>query len=89
MTLCRHCKRHSVNRPRGLCWTCYYTPGVRDSYPSTSKYAAKYTEPTGMYRLPDTSTEAVPGTPDKEAVLTERATAGVNLFHPLDRQLSS
>jgi hypothetical protein len=37
--LCRHCHKHAVNRPRGLCWPCWYIPGVRALYPSTSKYA--------------------------------------------------
>ena len=40
--LCRHCSQPKVNRPRGLCWSCYYTPGVKELYPPTSKYA-----PTG------------------------------------------
>lgn len=35
---CRHCGKGKVCRPRGLCWRCYYTPGVRDLYPSTSKF---------------------------------------------------
>ena len=39
--ICRHCRRSGVNRPRGLCWTCYYTPGVRELYPSGSKYARR------------------------------------------------
>ena len=39
--LCRHCKRVQSNRPRGLCWSCYYTPGVREKYPSTSKFARR------------------------------------------------
>ena len=29
---CRHCKKATVSRPRGLCWVCYYTPGVKDLY---------------------------------------------------------
>ena len=29
------------NRPRGLCWSCYYRPGVREQYPSTSKFARR------------------------------------------------
>lgn len=41
-TGCRHCGGGPVNRPRGLCWTCYHKPGVRELYPSASKYA-----PTG------------------------------------------
>lgn len=39
--LCRHCNQGKPVRPRGLCWRCYYRPGVRDLYPSTSKYAPK------------------------------------------------
>ncbi len=39
--MCRHCQRVRSNRPRGLCWSCYYTPGVREKYPSTSKYARR------------------------------------------------
>jgi hypothetical protein len=38
---CRHCGRARVNRPRGLCWTCYHLPGVRDLYPSTSKFVSR------------------------------------------------
>lgn len=37
--VCVHCRKGTVNRPRGLCWTCYYAPGVRDLHPSTSKHA--------------------------------------------------
>jgi hypothetical protein len=39
--LCRHCNRKKANRPRGLCFSCYYKPGVIDLYPVTSKYAPK------------------------------------------------
>lgn len=30
--LCLHCGKRPVSKPRGLCWTCYYGPGVRDQY---------------------------------------------------------
>ncbi len=43
--ICRHCRKGKVNRPRGLCWNCYYTPGVKALYPITSKFATKR-EPT-------------------------------------------
>ena len=33
---CKHCGKGKVNRPRGLCWVCYYTPGVRYRYQSGS-----------------------------------------------------
>ena len=28
--ICRHCQKVRSNRPRGLCWSCYYSPGVRE-----------------------------------------------------------
>ena len=31
--ICKHCRKSKVNRPRGLCWGCYYTPGVKDHAP--------------------------------------------------------
>ena len=38
---CQHCgKVRTGNRPRGLCWTCYYTPTVRDLYPADPRYVA-------------------------------------------------
>jgi hypothetical protein len=82
--LCRHCKAEVVNRPRGLGWTCYYLPGVRDLYPVTSKYARRgVTNFTGE-SLPCEPTDALPGTPEKFEVLCRRAAAGQALFHPLD-----
>lgn len=45
--MCRHCGQRKANRPRGLCWRCYYAPGVKALYPSTSKHApGKRDEPT-------------------------------------------
>jgi hypothetical protein len=38
--VCRNCGK-PANRPRQLCWGCYYDPSVRDRFPSTSKYANK------------------------------------------------
>lgn len=29
---CVHCQQKHANRPRGLCWTCYYSDGVRDEH---------------------------------------------------------
>ena len=39
--LCRHCKVKPVRRPRGLCWACYYSPGIRASYPSANKFYSR------------------------------------------------
>lgn len=33
---CRHCGRPKVNRPRGLCWSCWYKPGVKELYAAYS-----------------------------------------------------
>ena len=84
MAVCLHCSKRPVNRPRGLCWSCYYTPGVREQFPSTSKFARRGVGNfTGNAPLP-TPTSARPGTPEKVAVLEERARMKQNLWHPLD-----
>lgn len=84
-SVCRHCRRGVVRRPRGLCWPCYYAPGVRDQYPSTSKYARRG---AGNYHHaappPDAPTTAAPGTPEKVAVLAARVEARQSLWHPAD-----
>jgi hypothetical protein len=88
--LCRHCQKVKSNRPRGLCWCCYYTPGVRDLFPSTSKFARRGVGNfNGRTPLPPGPTNALPGTHDKVAVLAERARMGVSLWHPLDANLET
>jgi len=85
--LCRHCQKVNSNRPRGLCWSCYYSPGVRDLYPSTSKFARRGVG-NGNHKseMPE-PTDALPGTPEKVVVLEERARLGQCLWHPLDARL--
>jgi hypothetical protein len=84
---CRHCQIGNPNRPRGLCWRCYYTPGVRDLYPSSSKFARR-----GLPDIQDGHCLAMeptphpPGSPEKVLVLQERARLGVSLFHPDDAE---
>jgi hypothetical protein len=86
--LCRHCQKVRSNRPRGLCWSCYYRPGVRDQYPSTSKYARRgVSDFNGKTALAAEPTDALPGTPEKVAVLMERARLGLSLWHPRDATL--
>jgi hypothetical protein len=85
MALCRHCRVRPVNRPRGLCWGCYYTPAIRERYPSTSKFARRGTgNIKGSAPLPQVPTAALPGTPEKVAALADRAKNGQTLWHPLD-----
>jgi len=82
--MCRHCGRAKVCRPRGLCWSCYYRPGVRDLYPSTSKFVRRGCGVTGSGTLSRRPTAAQPGTPEKIRVLQRRAAAGLSLWHPRD-----
>jgi hypothetical protein len=83
--LCRHCQNAPVSRPRKLCWNCYYTPAVRALYPSTSKFGRR--GPGNFYGLapmPPFPTQAMPGSPEKIALLTQRAQQRQQLFHPAD-----
>jgi hypothetical protein len=82
---CRHCHYGKVSRPRGLCWSCYYRPGIRDQYPSTSKFGRRglglfY----GRVPLPSQPTAALPGSSEKVAVLEQRARLKQALWHPDD-----
>jgi hypothetical protein len=87
---CRHCGRSRVNRPRGLCWSCYYTPGVRERYPSTSKFAKRGVgNGNGLAPLPSIPTRARPGSPEKVAVLEERARQRQALWHPFDAPMDA
>lgn len=88
-TRCRHCGSPNVNRPRGLCYTCYNRPSVRVQYAPTSKFALgnfpdRREDFNGPVPLAAEPTDALPGTAEKVAVMTARAAAGVELFHPDD-----
>lgn len=88
--LCRHCRKRKANRPRQLCWTCYYTPGIRRRYPPLSqlgRYAALShgdSRDSFAARPLPTPTDAMPGSPGKLEILRERARRGEQLFHPHD-----
>ena len=72
--LCVHCARYPVSRPRGLCWRCYYKSAVRDRYPPNRQCAgAGPPDRHGPACPPPQPTSARPGTPEKVAVLKERA----------------
>jgi hypothetical protein len=84
---CRHCsKPRRVNeRPRGLCWRCYYTPGVREHYPSTSKYAVRGVGAgVNPNRPASAPTDTAPGSEGRIKALEERAALGQCLWHPED-----
>jgi hypothetical protein len=81
---CRHCGHGVVCRPRGLCWSCYYAPGVRDIYPITHKFAQRgQPDFNGPVVLP-APTHALPGTLEKVAVLEQRASLRQALWNPRD-----
>ncbi|MBI3409230.1 MAG: hypothetical protein HY040_12860 [Planctomycetes bacterium] len=83
--ICRHCHLKSATRPRGLCWTCYNTDGVREKHPSTSRYGRRGPGNfNGMGKLPPFPTSAAPGSPEKVAILEQRAELRQALFHPDD-----
>lgn len=88
--LCRHCGVKRANRPRGLCWACYYTPEISARYPSLSKYAARYYKSRGDTEearpLPRTPTQALPGSAEKVAIMEARFVQNVDLHHPLDKR---
>jgi hypothetical protein len=86
--LCAHCQRRPRSRPRGLCWGCYYTPGIRKRYPRINRFAVRGGEDfRGYAYLPIEPTRALPGSPEKVAVLAERARRRVSLWHPADASL--
>ncbi len=81
--ICRHCNRGPANRPRGLCWRCFYTPGVRDLYPLTGSFGnlgLGFAEPTRLLA----PTTARPGTAEKVEVFADRVAGGFALWHPGD-----
>jgi hypothetical protein len=87
--ICRNCAKCKVNRPRGLCWSCYYSPGIKDLYPSTSKFARRgIGNFNGCRPLPDHPTAAAPGSPEKLVVIEERARLRQALFHPYDAKFA-
>lgn len=82
---CRRCGHDKADRPRGLCWHCYYAPGVRERYASTSKFAYRGVGGGMADRpLPSEATDIRPGTVEKIELLTARAAREEALFHPDD-----
>lgn len=88
MVVCRHCLRRKMARwRRGLCYQCSLDPALYGQYPTNSKYGRRGTgNGNTVGKLPEPTT-ASPGTPEKMAVLADRAAAGLQLWHPLDSTL--
>lgn len=82
---CRHCGHATCSRPRGLCWTCYYNPQIRDQYPTTSKFGRRGPgQGNANAKMPMEPTNALPGSPEKVEVLIARAMRREALFDPRD-----
>ena len=83
--LCLHCNLYNANRPRGLCWRCYYTPGVKDRFAMLDAKCVRGLAENGRIpRMPRRPTDARPGTAEKLAVMRKRLSEGESLFHPDD-----
>lgn len=85
--ICRHCGRRPVNRPRGLCRSCYYSPGVRELHPMSKFSPTKYAGEKEIHGERPLPAEPIPpGTSkaDREAILSKRASALETLWHPDD-----
>ena len=84
MLVCQHCGWRKAGKPKGLCYKCYYTVGVRDLYPARKSNRRGVEDFCGSEPLPLVSTPARPGTDGKIAVMEERAARGQSLWHPAD-----
>lgn len=83
--ICVHCKKSKVNRPKNLCWNCYYTPGVKDLYPSNSKFSRRGIG-NGCHpvKRPRKPTTAPPGSLRKMRVMLNRIKRLETVDHPRD-----
>ena len=79
---CVACGEKKANRPRGLCWTCYYRAGVKEAVPRR-KFGNHQPDIYGGYGLGE-PTAALPGSHEKVEVMMERAEKNLSLFHPDD-----
>jgi len=81
---CRHC-----GPDRRLCTAYYDDPLIRDNIRSGPRengcYDTDVDDFDGPAELPDTPTDALPGTEGKIAVLAQRAAQWRQLWHPDDR----
>lgn len=83
--LCQHCHKKPVNRPRGLCWTCYYSEARTIYGPmGDGKYTRRGEGVGGFGREIPERTTSRPGTEEKVAILERRMANGMQLWNPED-----
>jgi hypothetical protein len=85
--ICQHCHEHPVSKSRGLCWRCWFTPGIKEKYTIEECYAHRGNglSPSHGKKLPQRPTQAQPGSAKKIQVMADRAAKGLALHHPLDK----
>jgi hypothetical protein len=93
LKICRHCGRPRSLRRRGLCYGCYFEPGVREKYEPTSAMANRG---SGLTVVPARKVEKdkkdrarrpcpfAPGSPERIQKLEDRAYFGLPLWTPGD-----
>ena len=88
-SVCRHCSKRAVTRPRGLCRKCFYAPGVIALYPSTSRHANRMpgVDFHGPGKEPTEPIPHLPGTAEKMKAMAERLVRGEELFHGEDARM--
>jgi hypothetical protein len=74
-----------ATRPRGLCWTDYRRPEIRDLYPASNKFGQRGHGTGNRIRPAPFPIDAEPGTEAKIKAMEERAKDGCAIFHPADR----
>ena len=87
--VCRHCQRNKAVRPRGLCEACFMRLDVREMY-AVADHPCNYRgEGIGCiaHREP-APTDTLSGTPEREAVLTERVAKGESTTSKRDARRS-
>lgn len=86
---CWHCGERNRSRPAGLCFRCFYIPGLPEQYRTESKFCDRgHGLGNRNAPLPDLPTDALPGSPEKLAILEQRAQLGQSLWHPRDRRIT-
>jgi hypothetical protein len=82
--LCRHCGKRIACRTSDLCTPCYNVAEIRQKYRHLAKSSDHRGVGTAGSRMPSRPTRALPGTPEKVAVLEQRAARNEALWHPKD-----
>lgn len=84
---CVHCGIKVANRPRLLCWTCYYNDLIRELYPGAPRKDGSSSIPGGVGLTGSglaEPTSYLPGSEEKIEEMGRRAEGGKLLWHPED-----